>query len=273
MKTTHKNLLTCFSGLLIAIGYTSAQAATNTADVVVYGSTPGGFCAAIAAARTGASVQLIELAGCLGGVWTAGLLSWIIDSKDKPGIMQEITDESRAGHALMVCATHGPRGLRQSLFGTDILKLVRKVEIATLVVQENSPTNNRFPIIVLPVAGHDSIDQLMDSVCLMAKAFGSEVHIYQLMRPGESPSDNLLKNKTRMIHRLSDEGIAFQEVNEPSSGFSVGFSGATIEYAERVGAGCIAMMSVASDDYRYIADAEKERFLTNEPGIPILCAH
>ena len=187
--------------------------------------------------------------------------------------MQEITDESRAGHALMVCATHGPRGLRQSLFGTDILKLVRKVEIASLVVQENSPTNNRFPIIVLPVAGHDSIDQLMDSVCLLAKAFGSEVHIYQLMRPGESPSDNLLKNKTRMIHRLSDEGIAFQEVNEPSSGFSVGFSGATIEYAERVGAGCIAMMSVASDDYRYIADAEKERSLTNEPGIPIHCAH
>jgi hypothetical protein len=33
---------------------------------------------------------LLEVNGCLGGVWTAGLLSWILDSGNKPGIMQEI---------------------------------------------------------------------------------------------------------------------------------------------------------------------------------------
>ena len=42
-------------------------------DVIVYGATPGGFCAAIAAAREGVSVILLEPTGHIGGVNTGGL--------------------------------------------------------------------------------------------------------------------------------------------------------------------------------------------------------
>ena len=49
-----------------------AQAATQ-ADVIVFGATPGGFCAAIAAAREGASVVLLEPTAHIGGVNTGGL--------------------------------------------------------------------------------------------------------------------------------------------------------------------------------------------------------
>lgn len=58
------------AGLLLFI--TSLQAATQ-ADVIVYGATPGGFCAAIAAAREGASVVLLEPTAHVGGVNTGGL--------------------------------------------------------------------------------------------------------------------------------------------------------------------------------------------------------
>ena len=50
----------------------SAHAAME-ADVIVYGATPGGFCAAIAAAREGVSVILLEPTDHLGGVNTGGL--------------------------------------------------------------------------------------------------------------------------------------------------------------------------------------------------------
>ena len=50
----------------------SCHAATQ-ADVIVYGATPGGFCAAVAAAREGASVVLLEPTGHVGGVNTGGL--------------------------------------------------------------------------------------------------------------------------------------------------------------------------------------------------------
>ena len=59
--------LACF--LLLAL---PAHAATR-ADVIVYGATPGGFCAAIAAAREGASVILLEPTAHVGGVNTGGL--------------------------------------------------------------------------------------------------------------------------------------------------------------------------------------------------------
>jgi hypothetical protein len=59
-------------------------------DVIVAGSGPAGIAAALSAARRGARTLVIEKNGCLGGVWTAGLLCWILDSNNKTGIIQEI---------------------------------------------------------------------------------------------------------------------------------------------------------------------------------------
>lgn len=60
------------------------------ADVLVAGGGPAGIAAALSAARSGARVRLLEVHGCLGGVWTAGLLCNVIDWKNKGGIMAEI---------------------------------------------------------------------------------------------------------------------------------------------------------------------------------------
>ena len=56
-------------GLLLSLPVARAV----EADVIVYGATPGGFCAAIAAAREGAKVILIEPTAHVGGVNTGGL--------------------------------------------------------------------------------------------------------------------------------------------------------------------------------------------------------
>lgn len=185
--------------------------------------------------------------------------------------MKEIAQEAAQGHALMVVGTHGARGLRQSLFGADILKLVRKVPVPSLVVQDKTPVDPDFQRIVMPVAGHEDIRSLLDAVTALARSFGSEVHVYQVMRPGEQPSDQLLKNKLLMLEHLRAAGIVVQEVNEPSKTFSIGFAEQTARYAADAGATCIAIMARASDDYRWIADAEKERLLLNGSGIPVLC--
>jgi hypothetical protein len=61
-------LLIAFGLLLLARPARAAEA-----DVIVYGATPGGFCAAIAAAREGAKVVLLEPTAHVGGVNTGGL--------------------------------------------------------------------------------------------------------------------------------------------------------------------------------------------------------
>lgn len=62
----------------------------ENSDVVVCGGGPAGVTAAITAARLGAKTRLIELHGCLGGIWTAGLLGWVIDAGGKVGFIQEL---------------------------------------------------------------------------------------------------------------------------------------------------------------------------------------
>lgn len=69
----------------------------NQSDVLICGGGPAGVAAAIAAARDGAKTTLIELHGCLGGVWTAGALTWIIDHENKDGVMKEILERLQAG--------------------------------------------------------------------------------------------------------------------------------------------------------------------------------
>lgn len=93
----------------------------DQADVVVCGGGPAGVAAAVAAARTGASTRLLEVHGCLGGIWTSGLLVWLLDVANQPGIMTEITGELQR------------RGVRATRGGTDY---AYDVEVMKLLLEE-----------------------------------------------------------------------------------------------------------------------------------------
>jgi hypothetical protein len=75
-------------------------------DVIVCGGGPAGIAAAIGAARNGAKTCLIELYGCLGGIWTTGLISSIIDYRNKTGIMAEIVDHLKRSDAQQINASN-----------------------------------------------------------------------------------------------------------------------------------------------------------------------
>ncbi len=62
----------------------------ESADVVVCGGGPAGVAAALCAARKGAKTILLEQHGCLGGIWTSGLLAWLLDCDNKKGVMAEV---------------------------------------------------------------------------------------------------------------------------------------------------------------------------------------
>lgn len=92
---------------------------SEEADVIVCGAGPAGVAAAIAAARAGARTRLFEWRGCLGGIWTAGLLGYFLDF-DKPGLAKELRDrlderDARAGSTRNNRFSYDPEALKMLL--------------------------------------------------------------------------------------------------------------------------------------------------------------
>jgi hypothetical protein len=72
-QTFQVNTRTLLLSIVLSATTAAVGFAEDSADVIVYGSTPGGFCAAIGAAREGASVILLEPTDHVGGLSTGGL--------------------------------------------------------------------------------------------------------------------------------------------------------------------------------------------------------
>ena len=79
------------------LNYSTKLKTLKRVDVIVVGGGPAGICAAVAAARQGASTLLVEQYGCLGGMMTLGLVMPLDAHSTKSGksfggIMQELLD-------------------------------------------------------------------------------------------------------------------------------------------------------------------------------------
>ncbi|MFZ4520550.1 MAG: universal stress protein [Bacteroidales bacterium] len=173
---------------------------------------------------------------------------------------------------LVVIGTHGSAGIRQKLFGADILKLVAKIPVPVMVVSEESPLIEEFNRIVLPVGSHDNFNQGVDAVLLLAGIFDVEVHLYSIQKPGFEWPARMLANIDETTRRFTEKGVKLVRKKEDQDDFSQGFARQTIRYARLIGADVLWMMSVASEDYYYMSKTYKESILFNEDHLPVLCA-
>lgn len=123
------------------------------ADVIVCGGGPAGIAAALSAARQGARTVLLEMHGCLGGVWTAGILSCLIDHIQKPGIMAEIQERLKPLDGLALRSD----GVYTSKYDSEAMKLLLDemaleagvhVQLHTRVVSARTNADNRLTHVV-----------------------------------------------------------------------------------------------------------------------------
>jgi hypothetical protein len=103
----------------------------SEAHVIVCGGGPAGIGAALTAARAGAKVILLEVNGCLGGVWTAGLLSWLFEM-EHDGIARELTrDLDRLGARRNFCTHNDDR----YAYDAEIMKVLLEEKMAEAGVE------------------------------------------------------------------------------------------------------------------------------------------
>lgn len=88
-------------------------------EVLVAGGGPAGTAAALAAAVVGAKVALFDTQGRLGGVWTAGLLSYVLDCGNKGGLLVALRSHLEKQAALRVEPHHGAHAWTESSFQYD----------------------------------------------------------------------------------------------------------------------------------------------------------
>ena len=96
---------------------------------------------------------MIELHGCLGGVWTTGALSWIIDSGNKPGLMAEITARLNQRDARRLRQEGGKNyayDVEEMKLLLDEMCLEADVEVRThtRVVAAARDTGNRLSLVI-----------------------------------------------------------------------------------------------------------------------------
>lgn len=127
----------------------------DNTDVIICGGGPAGIAAALAAARTGAKVRLFEVHGCLGGVWTSGMLAWLFDF-DKPGITNELTKELTL------------RGARR---GTNPKQYVYEIEEMKLLLEEKlTEAGVKFQLFTRVVAAYTDRNKRLTTIITESKS-------------------------------------------------------------------------------------------------------
>jgi len=188
-------------------------------------------------------------------------------------IFDEISEfANKNPQSVLVIGTHGIKGIKQKLMGADILKIVRKISVPCLIVQEDCICRDFNPI-VLPVGGHEGFSQLINATATLAGLFNAEVHFYSVTRKGDQDYERLRENAQLAEKIFNQRGVKFRRVREEANVVSVGYAKQTLQYANLIDAGLIAIMSVKSEEHYYFAQADKETMINNEFNIPVLCVN
>ena len=179
---------------------------------------------------------------------------------------------SRSTFRMMVIAAHGRKGLRQKFFGPDILKILKRIPIPTLVVREGSEIPDAgFTTTIFPVGSHDAYERKIKAMYIIAGLCDPEIHLYSISKAGFEQTDKLRENILLAEQRFSEKGIRFKRVDEDQNVFSVGYAKQPLNYAVEHKANLISIMVNPTLEHAYFADSDKEAILMNEHCIPVLC--
>jgi nucleotide-binding universal stress UspA family protein len=183
-----------------------------------------------------------------------------------PGYIAQVNPD------LVVLCTHGIHGLAQTLFGSDILKLVHHIQFPCLVVQENSVFNpNGIQKILIPASPYPDYMVKVKHAATLAKLFNAEITHYEIDKYVGNSEDTIAENKNLARIYLNSEGVSFRTVMEDNASMSLGYAGQTVQYAKDNGMDAIALTSDTHQEDMAMGKPDKENFLTNALGMPILC--
>lgn len=183
-----------------------------------------------------------------------------------PGMVEKINPD------LVVLCTHGIHGIAQNLFGAHVLKVVQSLKYPVLVVQENSVIDpNGLQKILLPASPFADFHIKMKQCAEIAKHFKAEIIYYEIDKYLGNTEEQIASNAKMASEYMEAKGIPYKAVLEENKVMSLGHAQQTINFAEEQHVNLIGLSSNTHHEFMAMGKADKEKFLTNDKGIPVLC--
>lgn len=175
---------------------------------------------------------------------------------------------------LVVVGNHGKKGLIQNLFGSNIMKLVQKLPVASLVVSDHTNTvEGGFRKALVPIAPHHDF---MKKIKLTAKLLNPEsgkLVLFTVMKPGVALDEKLQNNLDQATEYLNENGVNWEYLELDASHFSIGYSKEILDIANKDNYDLISIMAQVSKENRSFGTMDKENIILNTAGIPVLCVN
>ncbi len=173
---------------------------------------------------------------------------------------------------LVIVCTHRIKGIAQHLFGANILKLVQSIHFPTIVVHENNKVNiSTVTEILFPLGPHPEFETKIKQTAALAKVLNASVTMYEIDSLGSDVDNHLEKNRSTAKKYFMDANIETTNVLDEVKFVSAGYSRQTLEYAVDHQIGLISLMATVSKNDLRFGTGDKENFLVNAAGIPVLC--
>lgn len=170
---------------------------------------------------------------------------------------------------LLVVGTHGFKGIKKNFESSNILNLLRKIDVPSLVIQGHaSPPYHGYKSILVPLIDSNEVINWNQILGSFAQVFQSEV---KLLAYYNSSNKEKVASKSNQISKLLSEtqGIKCVIDLEETSLYTAAYSRSIIEYSDIEDSDAIVLfLGNREEDYFSIED--QENILLNRLGKPIL---
>lgn len=171
----------------------------------------------------------------------------------------------------VVMGSQGLQGIAQHLFGARIIKVLRSINLPTIVVQDKTPVRAKFEKILLPVDDIDRFEEKIISLIPFARWSDAEIMLYAIRHPMKN--EQKIRDHIALSRKiLSEAKLNFTETAEPTTVFSVGIAKQTLNFSKTWGADLIVISLCETENMANLNEADCERLLNNEQDIAILYA-
>ena len=178
---------------------------------------------------------------------------------------------SKHNSDLVIIATHGVKGIFHTIQGPEVLQLIQRLPIPSLVFQQQTPREfEGYKTILFTVSAHSNIQVKVDQTAAVAEIFNSTILLYALTGEDGNMEETLQANLEKARDSFSKRGIEYEVVYEKNKVYGVGYARQTLEFVSGRSVDLIAIMAHASDEHLYFGNIERSQFLLNKLGIPVL---